>query len=84
MSDWDYTGYWNVVIGDRWTPESAVVEFDLQDEDRDGLDAWLYASELDAINAGVLSGDEHEQWERLRERAIDDLVEAAAQEGGAL
>lgn len=68
-TSWDFEGYWNVVVGDCRTPETAVREYGF--EDQGAIRAWLEASEKAAIAAGGI--ERPESWDALNARAFAKL-----------
>ena len=73
VAEWDFDGYWNVVLGDRRDAEAVCAEFDLDPRDRHGLDAWLGEAEVEAWKAGACGGDLPDEWREHHTQALDAL-----------
>jgi len=80
ISNVDYEGYWNTVIGDRRTAESTVAEFDLAGGSRRDLDEWLGEAEMAAWTAGGNASEDFptEQWGGHHAQAIAELWKVVA------
>jgi hypothetical protein len=76
MKSWDFEGYWNVVFGSL-TPAEVVRDFDLEQDDRAGLDEWIGNCEAEAWHVGGQSGAVPVEWAAFHKRALLKLNHVA-------
>lgn len=70
---WNYTGYWNTVLGANRSASEVVGDFNLV-PDETAIDAWLDEAEVEAWRVGGVGGRIPDSWLAFRKTAAAALL----------
>jgi hypothetical protein len=73
--------YWNTVLGANRNTDDVLREFDLDPDDRKGIDEWLGQAEAEAWRVGGEKGELPKEWFEHHVRTIDHLSEMKVSRG---